>query len=258
MTFAIALTYLDVTKISTIAIAGTFSSYVLIIALETIRCYYSRNLQADDKHFIHAFTKLWFVAKGLALFVLLALGLAEIRIKSVRTWELVLVVLCFEGVWYTFLAFDPPRNVLMGLRHAFKQVACLLGMILLLTLPYALLGCLLFRNVTPEKLQQDGVLGPETLFTDFLMSCLTLWQVAQADNIGAVTRAFERISPGSCVYFVVWNFIMFYLFANAVIATLGSDYYASSTKDPSSSSARTVQAQERQLSIEREGSPTQI
>lgn len=242
---AIALTYLDIgnTIISACAMAGTCALYGATIALEILRCYYTHSLPPSDKHYIYPYTKIWYGIKGMGLLGLLSLGLAGIRIRDVHTWELVLIVLTFEGVWYTFLAFDPPRNVLLGLKHALRQVVCLLGMILLLTLPYALLGCILFRDVTPERLAQDGVLGPDSTFSNFVMACLTLWQVAQADNIGALVRAFERIRPGSFIYFLAWNFIMFYLFANALISTFGSDYYASASKDPADRpiTARSVQ-----------------
>jgi hypothetical protein len=133
--------------------------------------------------------------------------------------EIVLIILSFEGACYLVGAFDTPRALVDSMRLSLTKVGWMIVMVVVLMSVFALMAWLLFHDITPAMLQADGVLGPDDLFSNFWVSLITLWAIAQADGTGVVTRSIDRIRPGGGVFLILFNFFLYYLVANALIAT---------------------------------------
>jgi len=217
--FGAAVSFFDSSRPSVVVAldVGTFLLFAGVAVLDAFSaCCTTRRVELT--------LKIWYLLKSIGLFALLLASWLKVTWSHVRLPQVVLVTLTFEGGCYIMWHYEAPWTILQRLRKSFTSVSWN-GIMLFITIcAFALMGWMLFSDITPEVLQADGNMGPDTLFTNIVFSFITLWQVAQADNVGQLTRTFERIRPGSSLFFVVFNFLVYYLLANLLLASLTSTY----------------------------------
>lgn len=241
--FAGLMTFFDLGKdhrMDVILMAVTIVLVIIVTALELVLVFATRNVPPDDPHHMNWFVRMWYLLKPVvlaALFFSAVFGVDQSLMPQV-----VLVVLSFEGAWYLLSHYESPRSALTRLRISLYGAASIGIIILVVTCVFSLLGWILFRDITPAVLQADGVMGPDTLFTNIWFSFLTLWQIAEADNLGQLARALERLKPGASIFFVVYNLFVYYLLTSLLIAMYTASYQDLSDRHTLTTTRATVMA----------------
>lgn len=229
------------TEIALAIIALVF--FIIIALLEIAIVIASCGAKSDSKLHVSFQLKMYYLFKGVSCFILIMVAINGIQ--SLFFPQLVLSILAFEGAIYILIYYEQTRQMLLQLQHSLSSVAIIALTILVLHCTYALLGWVLFRDVTATTMEADGVMGRDALFTNFLVSFITMMQVAQGD-MGTVTRAMERIRPGSFVFFISFNILLYYLLWNLMIAVFTSAYQTSPTLQASKSNVRKLAQQSQQ------------